>query len=51
MQGGEKIWIGRDLSGHEGEDNSGNEGCMGKFGMGVSNENGERIASLQKLNT
>ena len=48
MQGREKIWIGGDLNGHVGLGNKGNEECMGNCGMGIRNEEGERIISFAK---
>ena len=48
MQGGRKIWIGGDLNGHAVEGSKGNEECMGNCGMGIRNEEGERIISFAK---
>ena len=48
MQGGEKVWIEGGLNGHVGESNKGNKECTGNCGMGIRNEEGERIISFAK---
>ena len=48
MPGEEKTWIGGDLNGHVGEGNKGIEECMGNCGMGIRNDEGERMISFAK---
>jgi len=39
----EVLWVGGDLNGHVGEGNTGSSECMGRHGVGIRNDDGDRI--------
>ena len=42
----EKVWVGGDLNGHCGWNNSGKEETIGRYGVGESNETGEKVVAF-----
>ena len=44
----ERIVVGADLNGHEGEGNNGDEECMGRHGLGKRNNEGQAMVDFAK---
>ena len=44
----EKIVVGADLNGHEGEGNNGDEECMSRHGLGKRNNEGQAVVDFAK---
>ena len=46
----ETVWMGADLNGHVGEGNHGAAEVMGRYGVGVRNNEGDRIVDFATYN-